>query len=84
MLISKVKEHAGLCKPVWLNKNEFLRRLDGGITGFFKNVKPVKILFFTIYKKYGKEFHRIIVNSQLNCVYSTEGLANGSKVKTTP
>ena len=53
---SKVSGHEGLCKPTWLNRNNMHTRIDGGYTGFFRNVKKK----FGIYWKIGKEFHGII------------------------
>jgi hypothetical protein len=65
-LISKVPGHEGLCKPTWLNNNVIDNRLDGGITGFFKNVKKLGPFYF----KTGKEFHGIILAD--NKIHSTE------------
>ncbi len=56
LLISKVPNHLGPCKPVWLNRCQITNRLDGGVTGFFKNTKKR----FGIIRKSGKEFHGII------------------------
>jgi len=64
-LKSKVKGFEGLCKPIWLNKNQVCHRLDNGITGFFKLIHKK----FGIYFKIGKEFHGIIKD---RIVYSTE------------
>ncbi len=64
---SNVKGYEGKCKPTWINKNQFCHRVDGGVTGFFKNVK--KIWWFWI--KVGKEFHGIVKANRE--IYSTEG-----------
>lgn len=60
ILKSEVENHYGECSPTWLNRNQVCHRFDGGITGFFKNVKEVKFLFFKFKIKYGEEFHGII------------------------
>jgi len=65
-LESYVKGYEGYCKPTWINKNQVYHRMDGGVTGFFKNTK--KWLCFDI--KIGEEFHGIIKND--GCVYSTD------------
>lgn len=65
ILHSTVKNFEGDCSPTWLNNNQIDNRLDGGITGFFKRVKPG----FLFKRKHGKEFHGIIRNG---IVYSTE------------
>lgn len=69
-LISKVKGFEGTCSPTWLNTNQILNRLDQGVTGFFKLVKPS---FFGL-RKTGKEFHGII--NQDGIVETTEGKLN--------
>lgn len=70
MFMSIVKEHEGWCRETWLNRNQVDRRLDGGITGFFRNVKqPWWLLFFPI--KVGSEFHGILRNGALGVVEST-------------
>ena len=54
---SNVPGHEGTCAPVWLNTNEIFVRIDGGATGFFKEIKY--FLGFIPYRA-GKEFHGII------------------------
>jgi len=56
MLISKVKRFEGLCKPIWINRNQVCHKFDNGVSGFFKLVKKK----FGFYFKTGKEFHGII------------------------
>jgi len=68
ILVSTIKEHEGLCKPVWLNENQVMHRLDGGVTGFFRLVK--KIPYLPFYYKFGEEFHGIIPHGSLRVVES--------------
>lgn len=68
ILTSKVKGFEGPCKPVWLNTNQVDIRMGGGVTGFFKNTKPVLGGLLEI--KTGEEFHGMICNG---FVFSTEG-----------
>ena len=65
ILISEVRGHEGKCKPTWLNLNTIYNRLDGGITGFFRNIKKSSFLFFNFNFKYGEEFHGIIKNNKV-------------------
>lgn len=69
ILISEVKGHEGECKPTWLNTNSFWNRFDGGISGFFKNVKQISFLFLKFRITCGEEFHGII--NRNNRVVST-------------
>ena len=64
---SKVPGHVGPCKKVWLNPNQYLHRIDGGVTGFFRNVKEGFFKFRT-----GEEFHGIIKKGD-GCVRPSEG-----------
>lgn len=59
-LTSKVEGFTGPCKPTWLNHNQVCQRLDGGVSGFFKAVRPVKFLGMTFWLKHGNEFHGIL------------------------
>ena len=60
MLTSIVPGHEGPCKPVWVNRNVLLRRLDGGVTGFFRRVELR--LWGLVAIKTGPEFHGIVRN----------------------
>ena len=55
-LQSKVMGFTGPCIPVWINDNAVCRRMDDGISGFFRLVRP---RWFGR-QKYGEEFHGII------------------------
>lgn len=72
LLISKVNNFEGLCKPVWINNNQVCHKFDGGITGFFRLVKKK----YGFYWKTGEEFHGILINGY---VYSSiiEGYHDG-------
>lgn len=59
---SLVPGHEGICRPIWLNKNEFFNRCDRGISGFFK-LGGVPFLG-------GPEFHGIIRDD--GKVYTTQ------------
>lgn len=65
-LWSNVKGHKGWCKPCWLNKNQVLLLLDGGVTGFFRSTKEVR--WWPVPIKTGEPFHGIIRGNQ---VYAT-------------
>lgn len=67
-LMSKVPNHIGYCKPTWLNRNQVCNRLDGGISGFFKNVHSV--WWWPLPVRYGEEFHGIIRGDAM--VYPTK------------
>lgn len=41
VLLSKIEDHEGECKPTWINKNQFCHRIDGGVTGFKTSEKSV-------------------------------------------
>ena len=56
-LESKVNDREGACVPVWLNRNQVCRRLDGGVSGFFRRVRLV--MGVPLYK-FGEEFHGIV------------------------
>jgi len=59
-LTSIVSGHEGLCIPIWLNGNKVTSRLDGGITGYFKNLGTYTFLGLTFHYRMGNEFHGII------------------------
>jgi hypothetical protein len=63
MFKSIVPGHEGPCDSTWINENIVLRRLDGGISGFFRKVKNVWWWPFTI--KFGPEFHGIIYRDNI-------------------
>lgn len=52
-LTSVVPGFVGPCAPVWVNRNQVCRRLDGGVTGFFKLTR------WGVFRV-GDEFHGII------------------------
>ena len=62
-LQSVVPNHEGKCAATWVNNNQIYRRLDGCITGFFRNVKSVWWWPFEI--KTGYEFHGMIVDGEV-------------------
>ena len=72
ILVSEVEGHAGYCTPVWLNRNQVLNRLDGGVTGFFKNVEKRKFWFG--YRKVGFDFHGILKDDKVYTTLTKEGL----------
>lgn len=58
-LMSIVPGHGGYCRPVWLNRNQLDIRIHGGVSGFFRTVKPMP--FFPVLTiKTGPEFHGIV------------------------
>ena len=61
-LTSKVENHEGPCVPVWVNQNQVCRRIDGGVTGFFRRVR---LIFGVPLCKTGKEFHGIIKTGRI-------------------
>jgi hypothetical protein len=69
MLQSKVKGHEGDCVYTWMNRNLVTNRLDGGISGYFRNTKEIFFGLFTI--KTGKEFHGIVKWNALTIVEDT-------------
>ncbi len=56
ILQSEVPGHEGPCAPVWVNRNQVCHRLDGGVTGFFRNARKRGWFWF----RFGPEFHGII------------------------
>lgn len=61
---SHVPGHKGQCYPVWLNRNEFLQRMEGpGLSGFFKLLTD---------GPFADEFHGILWTD--GTVWSTDGV----------
>lgn len=61
--LSSTGEELGICTPTWLNNSQIDRITDRGISGFFKFIKPVRLGKYVLFwKKFGKEFHGLIVS----------------------
>lgn len=69
MLMSIVPGHTGYCEAVWVNRNEVLQRLDGGVTGDFRKV--VVKSWWPFYVRTGPVFHGIVRNRNPGVVEPT-------------
>ena len=77
MLMSKVPNHEGPCRAVWLNQNQVHHRLDGGVMGFFRLVRRGPWLW-PVWLAYGSEFHGII-RGRSGVVVSTKEVATSAR-----
>jgi hypothetical protein len=65
---SQVPDHEGRCAATWLQGNRLINRIDGGVTGFFRQAKRG---WFGFWYRTGPEFHGLL--SWDGVVRSTEG-----------
>lgn len=68
-LQSRVTGSEGPCRPTWLNQNQVFRRIDGGVTGFFRQIESRWWCPFGV--MVGPEFHGI-VRGRTGIVESTQ------------
>lgn len=50
-----LESYKGECYPIWINQNQVDNRLDGGVSGFFRQVKRWHGIPYCV----GEEFHGI-------------------------